>query len=42
MITTIGRWANAPDLIEPIVAYRAWRYTASERAVHLFPITVTA
>ena len=42
MITTIGRWAHAPDLIEPIVAYRAWRYTASERAVHLFPITVTA
>jgi hypothetical protein len=42
MITTIGRWAYAPDLIEPIVGYRAWRYTASERAVQLFPITLTA
>lgn len=41
MITTIGRWALAPDLIEPIVGYRAWRYTARERAVQLFPITVT-
>ena len=41
MITTIGRWAHAPDLIEPIVAYRAWRYTASERTVRLFPITAT-
>ena len=39
MITTIGRWAHAPDLIEPIVGYRAWRYIASERAVRLFPIT---
>lgn len=39
MITTIGRWANAPDLIEPIVGYRAWRSIASERAVRLFPIT---
>jgi hypothetical protein len=39
MITTIGRWANAPDLIEPIVGYRAWRTIATERAVRLFPIT---
>lgn len=39
MITTIGRWAHAPDLIEPIVGYRAWRYIASDRAVRLFPIT---
>lgn len=42
MITTIGRWARAPDLIEPIVGYRAWRYTANVRAVQLFPITLTA
>ena len=42
MITTIGRWANAPDLIEPIVGYRAWRFTASERAVQLLPVTLIA
>jgi hypothetical protein len=36
MIPTIGRWADAPDLIEPIVGYRAWRYTISE-GVQLFP-----
>lgn len=42
MITTIGWWAHAPDLIEPIVGYRAWRYTESERAVQLFPITLTS
>jgi hypothetical protein len=42
MITTIGRWAKAPDLIEPIVGYRAWRFTASERAVQLFAVTLIA
>jgi hypothetical protein len=42
MITTIGRWAHAPYLIEPIEGYRAWRYAASERAVQLFPITVVS
>jgi hypothetical protein len=36
MITTIGRWAQAPDLIGPIVGYRGWRYSMSERGVHLF------
>jgi hypothetical protein len=42
MIRTIGRWANAPDLIEPIVGYRAWRFTTSERAVQLLPVTLIA
>ncbi len=41
MITTIGRWAHAPDLIEPIAGYRAWRCTANERAIQLFPLTLT-
>jgi hypothetical protein len=38
MIPTIGRWPDAPDLIEPIVGYRAWRYTMSDRAVQLFAL----
>lgn len=42
MITTIGRWAQAPDLIEPIVGYRAWRYTTSDRGIRLFPVNLTA
>jgi hypothetical protein len=42
MIPTIGRWADAPDLIEPIVGYRAWRYTMSEGGVRLWPFNVTA
>jgi hypothetical protein len=41
MIPTIGRWADAPDLIEPIVGYRAWRYTISE-GVQLFPLNAKA
>jgi hypothetical protein len=41
MIPTIGRWAHAPDLIEPIVGYRAWRYTTSDRGVQLFPFNFT-
>jgi hypothetical protein len=41
MIPTIGRWAEAPDLIEPIVGYRAWRYTLSE-GVHLLPFNGAA
>jgi hypothetical protein len=31
----IGRWGIAPDLIEPIVGYRAWRYTTNDRGVQL-------
>jgi hypothetical protein len=42
MIPTIGRWADAPDLIEPIVGYRAWRYTMSDRGVHVLPFNLTA
>jgi hypothetical protein len=42
MIPTIGRWPDAPDLIEPIVGYRAWRYTMSDRGVQLFPFNLTA
>ena len=42
MIPTIGPWADAPDLIEPIVGFRAWRYTMSDRGVHLFPFNLTA
>jgi len=38
MIPTIGRWAHAPDLIEPIVGYRGWRFTASGRGVQLFAL----
>ena len=38
MIPTIGRWAQAPDLIEPIVGYRGWRYTTTDRGVDLFAI----
>jgi hypothetical protein len=41
MIPTIGRWADAPDLIEPIIGYRAWRYTINE-GVQLFPFSFTA
>lgn len=35
MIPTIGRWSQAPDLIDPIVGYRMWPYEMSEREVHL-------
>ena len=38
MIPTIGRWAQAPDLIEPIVGYRGWRYMTIDRGVELFAI----
>jgi hypothetical protein len=38
MIPTIGRWAQAPDLFEPIIGYRGWRYTTSDRGVQLFAI----
>jgi hypothetical protein len=38
MIPTIGRWAQAPDLIEPIIGYRGWRYTTSDRGVQLFAV----
>jgi hypothetical protein len=38
MIPTIGRWAQAPDLVEPIVGYRGWRYTTSDRGVQLFAV----
>ena len=38
MIPTIGRWAQAPDLIEPIDGYRGWRYTTSDRGVQLFAV----
>jgi hypothetical protein len=31
-----------PDLIEPIVGYRAWRYAMSDRGVQLFPFNLTA
>ena len=37
----IGTWAQAPDLIEPIVGFRAWRYTTNERRVQLFPFNLT-
>jgi hypothetical protein len=38
MIPTIGKWAPAPDGIEPLVGYRAWRYRTSERGAQLFPL----
>src|SRR5215210_3507386 len=38
MIPTIGRWAQAPDLFEPIFGYRGWRYTTSDRGVQLFAV----
>jgi hypothetical protein len=38
MIPTIGKWAQAPDLIEPIVGYRGWRYMASGQWVQLFAV----
>ena len=38
MIPAIGRWAQAPDLIEPIVGYRGWGYRTSDRGVDLFAI----
>ena len=41
MIPTIGRWAQSPDLIEPIVGCRAWRYTMSDRDVQLLPFVLT-
>ena len=41
MIRTIGGWADAPDLIEPIVGYRAWNYTTSD-GVQLFPFNAPA
>lgn len=41
MIPTIGTWADAPDLIEPIVGYRAWHYTTSD-GVQLFPLNAPA
>jgi hypothetical protein len=33
-----GRWARAPDTIQPIVGYRAWSYTISGRRARLFPL----
>jgi hypothetical protein len=38
MIPTIGRWAQAPDLIGPIVGYRGWGYMTSDRGVQLFAL----
>jgi hypothetical protein len=35
MTEMFGRWAQAPDLIEPIIGYRAWPFQMSDRGVHL-------
>ncbi len=35
MSELIGRWAHAPDLIEPIIGYRAWSFEMSDRGVQL-------
>jgi hypothetical protein len=37
MSSPIGRWAQAPDQIEPLVGYRAWRSTFDEAGAHLLP-----
>lgn len=34
----ITRWSQAPDLIEPIVAYRAWRFAMGETRAYLLSV----
>src|SRR5919201_664846 len=38
MTEIFGRWAQAPDLIEPILAYRCWRYVVMDGATRLFSL----
>ena len=38
MIRTIGNWTQAPDLIEPIIGYRAWPFVSDDRGVRLVSV----